>query len=64
MTTANTSCMPVLSFLAAGHYGFNFVGEGAANVVFQVVAQPGDEHSSIFQGETETSVILHIGQTF
>ena len=59
--------MPVLSFLAAGNYEFNFVGEGAANVVFQVVAQPGDEHGSIFQGETETTVttvILNIGRTF
>ncbi|EAQ91039.1 hypothetical protein CHGG_02974 [Chaetomium globosum CBS 148.51] len=50
MTSANTSCMPVLSFLAAGNYEINFIAEGAANVVFQVVVQPGDEHSSIFQG--------------
>ncbi|KAH6849782.1 inositol pentakisphosphate 2-kinase-like protein [Chaetomium sp. MPI-CAGE-AT-0009] len=50
MSPTNTSCIPVLSFLATGNYEFKFVGEGAANVVFEVIAPPGDEHSSIFQG--------------
>ncbi|KAK4123467.1 inositol pentakisphosphate 2-kinase-like protein [Parathielavia appendiculata] len=45
------SGIPALPCSAADHYEFKLVGEGASNVVFEVVVQPNDESSSsIFQG--------------
>jgi inositol-pentakisphosphate 2-kinase len=42
---------PVLPRSAAGTYEFKLVGEGASNVVFEVVVQPDNEsNANVFQG--------------
>ncbi|KAL2156899.1 hypothetical protein VTH06DRAFT_2558, partial [Thermothelomyces fergusii] len=41
--------IPALSLAALDKCHFGFVGEGRANVVFEVLAEPGSECSSIFQ---------------
>ncbi len=42
--------IPELPPSAADDYEFKFVGEGASNVVFEVIVQPHDEHSrNLFQ---------------
>ncbi|KAK4032558.1 inositol pentakisphosphate 2-kinase [Parachaetomium inaequale] len=47
--TTPLSSIPVLSSSVADNYEFKFVGEGAANFVFEVLVPPGDEHRSLFQ---------------
>ncbi|KAL2169657.1 hypothetical protein VTG60DRAFT_5796 [Thermothelomyces hinnuleus] len=42
--------IPALSLAAINECKFGFVGEGGANVVFEVLVEPGSEYSSIFQG--------------
>lgn len=50
--TIKTSSMPVSPFSLPIDYEFTFVGEGAANVVFEVLANSDDESSSsTFDGE-------------
>ena len=49
------SSIPVLPLSDTDSYTFKFVGEGAANVVFEVLAPSGDDTSgTIFQGEYYT----------
>ncbi len=46
------SSIPVLPLSETDSYTFKFVGEGAANIVFEVLAPSGDDTSGIiFQGE-------------
>lgn len=42
--------IPELPHSATENYEFRFVGEGASNVVFEVIVPPNDEHSSLFHG--------------
>ena len=47
-----SSSIPVLPLSEVDGYTFKFIGEGAANVVFEVLGQPGDDTSgTILQGE-------------
>ncbi|KAL2140067.1 hypothetical protein VTI28DRAFT_4281 [Corynascus sepedonium] len=41
--------IPTLPLTSANNYKFKFVGEGAANIVFEVITEPQDENRSIFQ---------------
>ena len=51
-----SSSIPVLPLSDADSYTFKFIGEGAANVVFEVLGQPGhDTSGTIFQGEYYSS---------
>lgn len=44
--------VPELSLAEINECKFGLVGEGRANVVFEVFAEPGSECSNVFQGGT------------
>lgn len=56
--------IPTLPLNSANNYKFKFVGEGAANIVFEVVTEPQDENRSIFQGEVTFKSCFNNRQAF